>query len=373
LCSPDYMAEYAGRFIQASVKIVGGCCGTTPEHVRAIRETVDRNLDRSAAISVKIDEPPAPPQSPLQTPLQTMEPAPLAQKSALGSKLADGKFVTLIEILPPRGADATEELDAARKAKAAGFDGVNVPNGPRVSARMSAQVACELIQQHAGVEALLHFHCRDRDVLGIQSDLLGAHAAGVRNLLCLTGDPPRTYPNSTPALDVDSIGLVRIASQLNRGCDLGGHPLGSQTSLLIGVGVDPGALDLDRELQRFEAKVAAGAEFAITQPIFDLNLLEAFLKRAEQFRIPVLAGIWPLTSLSDAEFLVNELRVPVPAKFADRMRDATNTEAARAEGVAIARELIARVRPMVAGIQLSAPSGHFQMAMEAVEAIGPRD
>jgi methionine synthase / methylenetetrahydrofolate reductase(NADPH) len=279
----------------------------------------------------------------------------------------------LIEILPPRGADATAEIEAARQAKAAGFDAVNVPDGPRASARMSAQVACELIQQHAGIEALLHFHCRDRGVLGMQSDLLGAHAAGVRNLLCITGDPPRTGPGAAPVFDVDSIGLVRIANQLNRGCDLGGHALGSQTSLLLGVGVNPAALDLDLELRRFEAKIAAGAEFAITQPVFDLNLLEEFLKRAGQFRIPVVAGIRTLVSPGDAEFLVNELRVPVPAEFMERMRNAADAEAACAEGIAIARELIARVRPMVAGVQMSAPSGHYRMAMAAAEAIGGRD
>ncbi|HXP84407.1 MAG TPA: bifunctional homocysteine S-methyltransferase/methylenetetrahydrofolate reductase [Bryobacteraceae bacterium] len=374
LCSPEYMAEYARRFKQAGVKIVGGCCGTTPEHIQAIHAEIRRQAQGFDAPehphSVIVEEPLAPPQPPLQPQSQVMEPVPLAQKSALAARLSAGRFVALVEILPPRGADATQEIAAARQAKAAGFDAVNVPDGPRASARMSAQVACELIQQHAGIEAVLHFNCRDRNVLGLQSDLLGAHAAAVRNLLCITGDPPRMgmYPDATPVFDVDSIGLVRIAGQLNRGCDLGGHALGSQTSLLIGVAADPGALDLDRELRRFEAKAAAGAEFAITQPIFDLNLIEAFLKRAQQFRIPIVAGIWPLLSLGNAEFLVNELRVPVPAEFMERMRHANDGDSARAEGVAIARELIAQIRPMVAGVQLSSPSGHYQMAIAAAEA-----
>jgi methionine synthase I (cobalamin-dependent)/5,10-methylenetetrahydrofolate reductase len=380
LCSPEYMGQYASRFMQAGAKIVGGCCGTTPEHIqeigRQIRQQVAQQVQSfdapQAASSVTVDEPAL---------TQPMEPVPLAQKSGLGAKLAERKFVISIEILPPRGPDAANEIAAARSAKAAGFDCVNVPDGPRATSRMSAQVSCELIQHQAGIEAVLHFTCRDRNVLGIQSDLLGAHAAGVRNLLCITGDPPRTgmglYPDATPVFDVDSIGLVRIASHLNQGLDLGGHALGSQTSLLLGVGVNPGALDLDRELRRFEAKVAAGAEFAITQPVFDLNLLEAFLKRIEEFRIPVVAGIWPLANLGSAEFLVNELRVPVPEEFIERMRNSADAEAARAEGIAIAREIVARVRPMVAGVQIGSPSGRYQMAIEvaeaAIETLGSRD
>jgi methionine synthase I (cobalamin-dependent)/5,10-methylenetetrahydrofolate reductase len=370
LCSPEYMAEYARRFMEAGAKIVGGCCGSTPEHIQAIRHVAQGFDPFPTAVSAVVDEPAAP--------AQPIRPVPVSQKSALSSKLAEGKFVASLEILPPRGANAGHEIAAARQAKAAGFDCINVPDGPRASARMSAQVICELIQQHAGIESVLHFTCRDRNILSIQSDLLGAHAAGVRNLLCITGDPPRTglYPDATPVFDVDSIGLVRIAAQLNQGLDLGGHALGSQTSLLIGVGANPGALNLDKEVRRFEAKVAAGAEFAITQPVFDLTLLEEFLKRVQQFRIPIVAGIWPLANLGSAEFLVNELRVPVPEEFIERMRQASDAEAARAEGIAIAREIVARVRPMVAGVQISSPSGRYQMAIEvaeaAIEAIGPR-
>jgi methionine synthase / methylenetetrahydrofolate reductase(NADPH) len=365
LCSPEYMAEYARRFIQAGARIVGGCCGTGPEHIRAISEEIRREPE--PAVHIRLE-------APLRAvPPQPMEPVPMAQKSALGAKITEGKFVALIEVLPPRGVDTSAEISAALSAKVASFDAVNVPDTPRAGARMSAQVACELIQQHAGIEALLHFHCRGRDALGLQSGLLGAHAAGVRNLLCLTGDPPRsgtyhTYPDATPGFDVDSIGLVRIANQLNRGCDLGGHPLGSQTGLLIGVAANPGAPDLDHEVRRFEAKAAAGAEFAITQPVFDVSLLEEFIKRIEHCRIPVIAGIWPLVSLANAEFLVNELRIPVPGEYLDRMRGANE-----AAGVSIARELIVRVRPMVAGVQICSPSGQYHMAIEAAQAIGPRD
>lgn len=368
LCSPEYMAEYARRFMDAGARIVGGCCGTTPDHIREIRRQVQEFDSSAPPASVAVGEP-------AESPVR-IEPVLLGQKTALGAKLAAREFVVSIEILPPRGADASHEIAAALQAKAAGFDCVNVPDGPRASARLSAPVMCELIQQQAGIETVLHFTCRDRNILSLQSDLLGAHAAGVRNLLCITGDPPRAgtgmslYPNATPVFDVDSIGLVGIASRLNQGVDLGGHALGSQTNLVLGVAANPGAPNLDEELRRFEAKVAAGAEFAITQPIFDLNLLEEFLKRIEPFRIPVIAGIWPPLSAANAEFLMNELRIPIPAEFMQRMRRAADADSARAEGIAIAREVLVRVRPMVAGVEISSPAGRYQMAMDVAGAVG---
>ena len=239
---------------------------------------------------------------------------------------------------------------------------------------MSAQVTCQLIQQQAGIEAVNHFCCRDRNILGIQSELLGAHAAGVRNLICITGDPPRmgAYPDATAVFDVDAIGLVNIVNNLNHGLDIGGNPMGSQTALLIGVGANPGALNMDEEIRRFEWKVEAGAEYVVTQPVFDLDLLESFLRRIEHVKIPVICGIWPLTSFRNAEFMVNELRVPVPEEYMERMRRVDNAEKAREEGVAIAREMVARVRGMVQGVQLSAPFGRYQMALDVAEAMGPR-
>jgi len=303
-----------------------------------------------------------------------MAPVPMAQKSRLGARLAEGKFVAFVEILPPRGVDASKEIAGARLCAAHGIDCINVPDGPRASARMSAQVTCQLIQQQAGIEAVNHFCCRDRNILGIQSELLGGYAAGIRNLICITGDPPRmgAYPGATAVFDVDSIGLVNIVNNLNHGLDIGGNPIGSQSSLLIGVGANPGALNLDEELRRFDWKVQAGAEYVVTQPVFDLRLLEAFLQRIEPYKLPVLCGIWPLTSHRNAEFMVNELRVPVPDEFIERMRRAESAEAARAEGVAIAREMTRRVRTLVQGVQLSAPFGRYQMAIEVAEAIGPR-
>lgn len=367
LCSPEYMAQYARRFMMAGVRVLGGCCGTTPEHIRQMKSEARSLQHVEHAHTVIVDEPAARPKA--------LEKIPVEKKSALGAKLAAKKFVAFVEILPPRGVDASKEIEGAKLCKAAGIDCINVPDGPRASARMSAQVTCQLIQQQAGIEAVLHFCCRDRNILSIQSELLGAYTVGVRNLICITGDPPRmgTYPDATAVFDVDAIGLTNIANNLNHGLDLGGNPMGSQAALLIGVGANPGALNMDEELRRFEWKVKAGAEYVVTQPVFDLDLLEAFLRRTEQYGLPVIAGIWPLTSYRNAEFMVNELRVPVPDPYMERMRSAETVEAARAEGIAIAREMVQRVRPLVAGVQLSAPFGRYQMAIDVAEAIGPRE
>jgi methionine synthase / methylenetetrahydrofolate reductase (NADH) len=366
LCSPEYMAQYARRFLWAGVRLVGGCCGTTPEHIKLICAEARSLQPVRSRLAVTIEHP--------QAHAQAMPPVPMARKSQLGAKLAAGKFVALVEILPPRGVDASREIAGAKLCAARGIDGINVPDGPRASARMSSQVTCQLIQREAGIEAVNHFCCRDRNILGIQSELLGAHCAGVRNLICITGDPPRmgSYPDATAVFDVDAIGLVNIVSNLNHGLDIGGNPMGSQTALLIGVGVNPGAPKMDEEIRRFEWKVQAGAEYVVTQPVFDLGLLEEFLRRIERVRIPVICGIWPLTSYRNAEFMVNELRVPVPESFMERMRLVDNAEKSRQEGITIAREMVMRVRPMVQGVQLSAPFGRYQMAIEVSEAIGPR-
>jgi methionine synthase I (cobalamin-dependent)/5,10-methylenetetrahydrofolate reductase len=371
LCSPEYMSQYARRFLWAGVKIVGGCCGTTPEHIKLIRSEA-----RSLQPGQTHLEAPAPVYEAHGSakPVEKMAKVPVQDKSQLGAKLAAGKFVAFVEILPPRGVDASKEIAGAALCKAHGIDCINVPDGPRASARMSSQVTCQLIQREAGIEAVNHFCCRDRNILGIQSELLGGHAAGVRNLICITGDPPRMGPNlnATAVFDVDAIGLVNIVNNLNHGLDISGNPMGSKTALLLGVGANPGALNMDEEIHRFELKVEAGAEYAVTQPVFDLDLLERFLLRIERFKIPVICGIWPLTSFRNAEFMVNELRVPVPEHFMERMRKVDNAENARAEGVDIAQEMTARVRRMVQGVQLSAPFGRYQMAIDVAEAIGER-
>ena len=363
LSSPEYMAQYSRRLLQAGARIIGGCCGTTPEHIKQIvsetRSLQPRRVPRTAKVVADQRKPAG------------LEPVPLREKSKLGQKLADGRFVTFVEILPPRGTDASKEIAGAALCAQHGIDAINIPDGPRASARLSAQATCQLIQKRACIEAVNHFCCRDRNILGIQSELLAAHALGVRNLICITGDPPRmgVYPDATAVFDVDSIGLVRIAHSLNRGLDIGGSPMGSQTALVIGVGANPGAPNLDEEIRRFERKVAAGAEYVVTQPVFDLNLLEQFLRRIEKFRIPVVCGIWPLTSYRNAEFMVNELRVPVPEAFMERMRQADSGERAAAIGVAIAREMVQRVQPMVQGVQLSAPFGRYQLALDVASAV----
>jgi methionine synthase / methylenetetrahydrofolate reductase(NADPH) len=364
LCSPEYMAQYARRLLWAGVRIVGGCCGTTPDHIKLICSETRSLQPAQKNLAATVEEPKAK--------AKALPALPMAQKSQLGAKLAEGKFVSFVEILPPRGVDASREIDGARSCGKAGIDCINVPDGPRASARMSAQVTCQLIAAQAGTEPILHFCCRDRNILSIQSELLGAHTVGVRNLICITGDPPRmgAYPDATAVFDVDAIGLVNIARNLNHGLDIGGNPMGSQTSLLIGVGANPGALNMDEEIRRFEWKVEAGAEYVVTQPVFDLDLMEKFLKRIEHVKIPVICGIWPLTSFRNAEFMVNELRVPVPDEFMERMRRVDNADKAREEGVAIAREMVLRVRRMVQGVQLSAPFGRYQMALDVAEALG---
>jgi homocysteine S-methyltransferase len=366
LCSPEYMAQYARRMLWAGVRIIGGCCGTTPEHIKLIRQETRSLQPQQRKLAVTVEAP--------QSKVHALQPVAMAAKSQLGAKLAAGKFVAFVEILPPRGIDATREIEGAKLCAQAGIDCINVPDGPRASARLSAQVTCALIQERAGIEAVNHFCCRDRNILGIQSELLGAHTVGVRNLICITGDPPRmgAYPDATAVFDVDAIGLVNIVNNLNHGLDIGGNPMGSQTALLIGVGANPGAVNMDEEIRRFDWKVEAGAEYVVTQPVFDLDQLEQFLKRTAHAKIPIICGIWPLTSFRNAEFMVNELRVPVPEEYMERMRRVDSAEKAREEGVAIAREMTARVRQMVQGVQLSAPFGRYQMALDVAEAIGSR-
>ena len=364
LCSPEYMAQYSRRFLQAGVRVIGGCCGTTPEHIKHMTSEV-RSLQpvRQRPTAAVTDE--------TKPEVKRLAKLPTAEKSQLGRKLTEGKFVSFVEILPPRGIEASKEIAGARLCKENGIDCINVPDGPRASARLSAQVTCHLIQEQAGIEAVLHFCCRDRNILSIQSELLGAHTTGVRNLICITGDPPRmgTYPDASAVFDVDAIGLTNIVNNLNQGLDIGGNPIGSQTALLIGVGANPGAVNMDEELRRFAWKVEAGAEYVVTQPVFDLDLLERFMRSIEQYRLPVVAGIWPLTSYRNAEFMVNELRVPVPADYMERMRKADSAEKARAEGIAIAQEMASQVRKTVQGAQLSAPFGRYEMAVQVAQAL----
>jgi len=360
LASPEYMASYARRMIEAGARLVGGCCGTTPEHIKKIRDYVASVVPRHqpAVVSRETITPPA-----------GVAEVPLSERSCWGAKLARGDLVTSVEIVPPRGVDPAPMLEQCRALKAAGVDAVNVPDGPRAQSRMGVLPSAILIQKEVGIETVIHYCCRDRNLLGMLSDILGAHAAGLRNILIITGDPPKMgpYPEATAVFDIDSIGLTNLVYRLNHGLDPGNNPIGTPTRWVIGVGVNPGAVDLDRELSRFHWKVDAGAEFAVTQPVFDVRQLESFLKRVEAYRIPIVAGIWPLMSLRNAEFLANEVPgVVVPPEVLERMRKAQDKgkEAALAEGVKIAREMFQQVKGTVQGVQVSAPFGRVEVALE---------
>lgn len=359
LCSPEYMASFARKFALAGAQFIGGCCGTTPNHIRAMRSALCAlEVRRSTPVVATASAPESP-----------VTPPPLAERSHLAADLVAGKFVAMVEIVPPRGIDCRKELEAAAMLARSGVKTINVPDSPRASARMSALSLCLQIQQKVASETVLHYTCRDRNVLSIQSDLLGAASLGVRNILCLTGDPPKlgNYPDATAVFDVDAVGLVNIVRNLNHGLDIGSNTIGGSTGFAIGVAANPGVADLDNEVRRFEQKVEAGAEFAITQPVFDLRLLENFLKRIEAFRIPVIAGIWPLISLRNAEFMRNDLRVSVPDEIFLRMQRAKTPEEARAEGVRIAQEMLAEAHGMVQGVQVSAPAGRFAAALTVME------
>ncbi|HTT68188.1 MAG TPA: bifunctional homocysteine S-methyltransferase/methylenetetrahydrofolate reductase [Gemmatimonadales bacterium] len=361
MASPEYTGEYAKRLVEAGARFVGGCCGTTPEHVKTMAAYV-QSVSPRQVIAVSAEPVVAP---------TGVEPVPLAERSRWGRKLDGGEFLTTVEIVPPRGVDPATMLAGARQLKGAGIDAINVPDGPRAQSRMGALMSALLIEREVGIETVIHYCCRDRNLLSMLSDLLGAAAHRLRNLLIITGDPPKMgpYPEATGVFDIDSIGLTNLVHRLNHGLDPGGNPIGAPTAFVIGVGVNPAAVDPERELKRFAWKVDAGADFAITQPVFDPEQLERFLARAEGFRIPIIAGIWPLVSLRNAEFLANEVPgVSVPSTVIERMRRAQERgkDAALAEGVAIAREMLQRIRPAVQGAQVSAPFGRVGVALDVL-------
>lgn len=370
MCSPEYMSKFAKRFIQSGAKFIGGCCGTTPAHIKLISDAVRAASPRaqrtvfSAGTSSHIE---------VSTP-PDIHVVPPEQRSAWGRKIALGEFVTSVEVLPPKGVDSKKTLESIRLLKEAGVDGVNIPDGARAQSRMSALATAVLVEQQIGIETVLHYCCRDRNLLGMMSDLLGAAGLGLRNILVITGDPPKMgpYPDATAVFDIDSIGLTNMVNKLNHGLDLGNNPIGEPTAFCIGVGVNPGAINLDEEIKRFEWKVEAGAQYAITQPVFDTDQLRDFLKRIEHVRIPIVAGIWPLVSYRNAEFLHNEVPgVRVTPSIMDRMREASNVskEAGREEGLKIARESLLEVRDVIQGVQVSAPFGNVKYALEVFRAL----
>ncbi|GAB4318105.1 MAG: bifunctional homocysteine S-methyltransferase/methylenetetrahydrofolate reductase [Bacteroidales bacterium] len=362
LATADYFAEYTRRFIQAGAQVVGGCCGTNPGFIREMRKAVQSIQPRTRVVrnlQLKEEE-------------SIAEVIPREQKSEFARKICSGQMVTSVEIVPPRGANASDAVEQAKVLKEAGVDAINIPDGPRALSRMGASYLSLLIQQQAGIEVILHYACRDRNLLGMVGDLLGAYASGIKNILLITGDPPKmgTYPDATAVFDVDSIGLTNVVHTLNSGYDLGGNAIPHPTGFFAGVGVNPGAIDIDYEIRRFEWKVKAGAEFAITQPVFDNQLFYRFLEKIQHLDIPVIAGVWPLVSVRNAEFMNNEVPgAHVPDEIMKRMYAARTKEEARETGLEIARETIRELKPHVAGFQVSMPFGKTKYPLEVLKEV----
>jgi len=357
-CSPEYLTEYAKRFVNLGASCVGGCCGTTPEHIREISRTIKPLSRRRTEPTVK----PA-------TAVPLKPAAALAEKSQLGKRLAAGEWVTTVELVPPRGYDLGSTVAKSRTLRERGVTAINIPDGPRASARISPLITAERILREAQVEPILHFCCRDRNLIGMQADLLACAACTVRNILFVTGDPPKLgdYPHATGVFDADSIGMAAVQKRLNQGVDLGGQPIDPQTFAVIGVGLDPTALDRNREIDRFRQKIESGAEFAITQPVFDPDALLRMLDDVQHHGIPIVAGIWPLISYRNALFMRNEVPgVVVPDAVMERMAAVTTREDQLAVGIQIARESVTRIRDRVAGIQVSAPLGNIETAWSVI-------
>jgi len=361
LCTPEYMASYARRFIAAGVSFVGGCCGTTPPHIRNIVRSV--RMVQPAREVVTLEAPARSKEAP--TPVPREDKSPLARK--LGKQ-----FVVSVELDPPKGADPGRIVDRAQYCKENEVDAINVADGPRASARMSAQSLCVLLQNKVGMDTILHYTCRDRNLLGIQSDLLGAYALGLRNILAITGDPPKLgdYPDATAVYDVDSIGLIRIIDHLNHGCDLAGNLIGPALGIHIGCGADPSKPDWDKEIRRLEAKVAAGAEYVMTQPVYDPLTVEKFLSSVRHLEVPILIGILPLYSHRNAEFLHNEVPgMRIPDDIRERMHKAGSGEAAQEEGVAIAQDSLRAARDLAQGAYIMPPFNKVELAVRVIEAL----
>ncbi len=364
LASPEYMAEFAMRFIKGGARLVGGCCGTTPEHIKAMEKSVRMLSPRQHDFTITIP----------QEVIEESSPAPLEERSRYAAKLVKGELVTSVEIVPPRGSDPSKVLESSRRLKEFGVDAINVPDGPRALCRMGAQHLSILIEQKVGMETILHYCCRDRNLLGMQSDVMGLYAVGLRNILIITGDPPKMgdYPDATAVFDVDAIGLTNMVNRMNHGVDLGGTKLDAPTAFHIGVGLNPGAIDVEHEIRRFEWKVDAGAEYAITQPVFDPDILLDFLPKIKHIEIPIIAGVWPLVSLRNAEFMNTEVPgASVPDRYMERMRKAQeiSKEEARAEGLRIAQEAVAQAREHVQGFQVSAPFGKVDYSMKVLSVL----
>lgn len=361
MASPEYLGEFAKNALHKGVKAIGGCSGINPPHIRAMCGAIRQN--RAFFVSRKDV------QIPLTTPQRIPSPVPAESQSRWAQAIERKEFVVCLELLPPKGLNPEKLIERARYCQSMGVHAINIPDGPRASARMSAMAAAVLIEREVGIETIMHYACRDRNLLGIQSDLIGAAGLGLKNILCVTGDPPKMgpYPNATPVFDIDAIGLVNMCSRLNTGHDLGGASLGVNATFSVGVGANPVAANQDTELKRFHYKVEAGAHWAITQPIFEESCLMDFLEKTQDMQIPIIAGIWPFSSLRNAEFMANEVPgVVVPKRHIERIARFTQAEDQAAAGMEIAQELVAKIRPHVQGLQISAPLGRVEFALQLI-------
>jgi homocysteine S-methyltransferase len=360
MCSPEYLTTYALRYVNLGVRGIGGCCGIGPGHIRDIARSI-RPLAKTH-VTHKLAE--------LNAEDQLLEPVPMEKKSKIAAKIARGEWVTTVEITPPRGYDLSSTIEKAIQCREAGIDAINLPDGPRASSRISPIITAIELQEQAGIEVILHFCCRDKNIIGMQADLLGCACKKINNILFITGDPPKLgdYPFASAVFDVDSIGILKIQSRLNRGIDIGGKTIGgTPTAIFAGAGADPNAIDMNREIRRLREKVEAGAEYIITQPVFSVEPLLKFVDSIKELNIPVIAGIWPLASYRNAEFMKNEVPgVVVPDEVMERMAKAESREAQRLEGIEIARECVAAIRSSVQGIQVSAPFGNVNSAIAVI-------
>ena len=366
MATPEYLDVFARRTIQLGATMIGGCCGTTPDHVRWMAKS-SRMLGEHTPAVIRTRVVTATEAVPV------LEPAPLARRSDFAAKIAAGTFVVSVEVNPAPGLDPTRALEGAKMLLDSGVDIVNVADAPRAMARMSNLAFCSLLLGKYGIQPILHVCGRDRNLLGQRAHLLGAHAIGIRNLVIITGDPPKVgdYPEATAVYDLDAVGLLQMAANMNRGIDPAGKPLaGGQTSFLLASGLEPGAADLDKEIKRLERKKAAGAELVMTQPIFQIDLLDEVLRRIAHLDLPVMVGVLPLVSYKNAEFLHNEVPgMQIPAEIRERMRRVQGGEAARKEGVKIAREMLFAVRDRVQGAYLMPPLGRYELALEVLDGL----
>jgi homocysteine S-methyltransferase len=371
--TPEYFGVYARRMIRVGVHLVGGCCGTTPEHVKRIAAAArmagpatqdpdtrgEDDLPRADNTGVVPAILPG-----------ALQPVSFDQRSDLAAKIARRRFVVSVEVNPPVGLDPSKAIAAAKMLKEGGVDVVNIADGARAQARMSNLALAVRLQREAGIETILHVCGRDRNLLGTLAHLLGVHDLGVRNLVVITGDPPKMgdFPDASAVYDLDSIGILKLAARLNHGVDPAGKPLGATTRFVLATGAEPAALNYAREIARLREKKAAGAELVMTQPVYDAQVLERFLDDCAPLGLPVMVGLLPLASYRNAEFLHNEVPgMQVPDAVRERMRRAGSGAAARKEGVAIAREMLAAVRSRVAGAYVMPPLERYELALEVVE------